>query len=776
MQPPHRWTRASATDASARIPAHWPTLPAGSRLDGCGDAPIDTRKAILCCIARVRHVLFFRPFRYCNLRGRWGLEIGMVMRWSLSFSLSLALIPCVVLAQTSVDATRDAVVVSAPRLNTDTRQLPASVTVIGREDIAASPAKTLPDLLTEQVGIGIQDYFGNNAATTTIDLRGFGATGGQNTLILVDGRRLNDIDQSAVQWASVPLSSIERIEILRGTGAVLYGDGASGGVINIVTRSPFKQGPQAELLARTGTYGTNEGQVSGRINYDRFAFNANSYGYVSNGYRSNNRNEQANANIGMRWGDDQTYLDFRAGSDKQDLRLPGARTIQASTSTNEFQSNPRGAQTPNDYASRDGGRVGLTLGARIGEAEWMMGLDYRGKDQRAFYAASGAREIALENTSITPRVRFPVQAAGFQHVLTMGVDLHDWRYRLRTADTQDNLATPSNIVTVAQHNRAFYLQDRIALGERTGLTLGLRRERVAFAATDHLDTNSGGYTGLTNLNGANPTAASDAAAVQRQQAWEMGLRHTPNATWSGFARLGRSYRLLNVDELYESNASYNQEFQILRPQVAYTGELGTEWTALNTFVRAAVFRTDIRDEIHLDPFTTGTGNTNLPPSRRQGVELESRWQAQSTLSVRGGYTYTDARFISGTLTGSADAIGTNMSIAGKHVPLVPTHKLNVGARWDANTKTRVNATLLRVASQYMDNDEPNTLGSKIPAYTKIDLKAVYSLPGARLSLNVNNLTDAKYYTYAVRSAFTSDKYAVYPLAGRTLMLGLEIDL
>ena len=107
---------------------------------------------------------------------------------------------------------------------------------------------------------------------------------------------------------------------------------------------------------------------------------------------------------------------------------------------------------------------------------------------------------------------------------------------------------------------------------------------------------------------------------------------------------------------------------------------------------------------------------------------------------------------------------------------MPTHKLNVGARWDANTKTRVNATLLRVASQYMDNDEPNTLGSKIPAYTKIDLKAVYSLPGARLSLNVNNLTDAKYYTYAVRSAFTSDKYAVYPLAGRTLMLGLEIDL
>ena len=79
----------------------------------------------------------------------------------------------------------------------------------------------MPDLLAEQVGITLQDFFGNNAVSTSVDMRGFGVTGGQNTLILLDGRRLSDIDLSSVQWSSVPLSSIERIEILRGTGSVL---------------------------------------------------------------------------------------------------------------------------------------------------------------------------------------------------------------------------------------------------------------------------------------------------------------------------------------------------------------------------------------------------------------------------------------------------------------------------------------------------------------------------------------------------------------------------
>src|SRR5262245_30263476 len=117
--------------------------------------------------------------------------------------------------------TDDAVVVNATRFPEDARRLPASVTVITAEDIKRSAARTLPELLAEQVGITQKDFYGNNAAVTSIDLRGFGITGGQNTLVLLDGRRMTDIDLSSVQWSAIPLAGIERIEVIRGAGAVL---------------------------------------------------------------------------------------------------------------------------------------------------------------------------------------------------------------------------------------------------------------------------------------------------------------------------------------------------------------------------------------------------------------------------------------------------------------------------------------------------------------------------------------------------------------------------
>ena len=73
----------------------------------------------------------------------------------------------------------------------DLRELPASVTVITEDDIAKSAARTLPELLSGEAGLTMKDFFGNNAASTSVDLRGFGVTGPQNTLILLDGRRLN---------------------------------------------------------------------------------------------------------------------------------------------------------------------------------------------------------------------------------------------------------------------------------------------------------------------------------------------------------------------------------------------------------------------------------------------------------------------------------------------------------------------------------------------------------------------------------------------------------
>jgi iron complex outermembrane receptor protein len=650
----------------------------------------------------------------------------------------------------------DAVVVEAPRFREDVRRLPASVSVITAEEIQASPARTLPELLNAQVGFTMKDLYGNNAAVTALDLRGFGATGPQNTLVLLDGRRLNDFDLSGVQWAAIPLASIERIEVLRGTGAVLYGDAASAGVVNIVTRSPLRPGRSLDVLGRVASFDTVEGQLYGTIGTESLGVNGSVYGYQSDGYRRNNENEQKNTTLNARWALGEGALDLRVGTDRQDLRLPGGRFVQPSIGLDET-TDPRGTSTPLDYASRDGNRAGLSFERRIGRAELFVGLDRREKDQRSYFDFGGFpsyRADRLDLTSFTPRVRLGLGP----HSLVAGVDLHEWRYRSRRTDRPENLDQPANRVTVTQETQGFYLLDTISLSKATLATLGWRRERARYRGTDE---------------GCPACLAAPAVSeTQTEDAWEAGLRHALNAQWTLFARAGRSFRFVNAEEIYESDPFFSPQFQLLRPQHARTNEGGLEWRRGEHAARATVFRTDVTDEIHLDPFTTGVGNTNLPPSRRQGIELDGRLGLRPDLLVKAAYAYTHAKFREGTFTG----FGTSLSIEGRTVPLVPRHKASLGLDWDLAPGTRLSSVLTASSKQVLDNDEPNTLGHRIPAYYVVDVKLAQRFRRATLSASINNLLDEDYYTYAVRSAFTPDRYAVYPLPGRTFALTAELKL
>jgi iron complex outermembrane receptor protein len=101
---------------------------------------------------------------------------------------------------------------SAPIIVTATRdQKNTGTQIIDSGQIRQSPARTLPELLSFEAGIFSRSLYGNNATRATIDIRGFGATAAQNTLILVDGRRLNDVDLAAVEFSTIPLANIERV-------------------------------------------------------------------------------------------------------------------------------------------------------------------------------------------------------------------------------------------------------------------------------------------------------------------------------------------------------------------------------------------------------------------------------------------------------------------------------------------------------------------------------------------------------------------------------------
>ncbi|MDO8989615.1 MAG: TonB-dependent receptor [Sideroxyarcus sp.] len=660
------------------------------------------------------------------------------------------------LAQSATESL-DEVVVTATRFEDKSTNKPVNVTVITREEIRQSSARTLPELLSTQAGISMRDLFGNNAASASVDMRGFGAASGQNTLLLLDGRRITDPDLSGVQWSSIPFAAIERIEIVRGSGAVLYGDGASSGVINIITRSPSKQGGNGTLSLRGGSYGTSEAQASGGYFNGTAGVDVTASKYRSEGYRHNNRNDQTNAQANFRWLTEAGELAIKMGMDRQDIQLPGGRTVQPALGIDLVSTDPRGAATPLDYASRDGNQIALEWQQNLAGADVNIGVARRSKNQKSYFDWGGFPEYRdgdLTVNSFTPRVRVPHELGG-ESLLVVGVDVHRWAYTQRTSNSPANINQPINRIGVSQHNDAWYVQNTTHLSAATTLLAGFRNERVSMNGTDVYDGAApGAFFG---------TAAPAGSFAASKRAHELGLRHQLDSGLAINGKIGRSFRFANVDEIYEFSPTFSHQFQFLRPQTVAGREFWLDKKFDSGSWRAAVFSNKVYDEIHLDPFGTGVGNTNLPPSRRQGVELDGKWQVLADVLLNAAYTYTDARFVSGTWEG-------------KRVPLVASRKSSLGASWAVSEQTRLNTALSYVSSQFMENDEPNTLGVKIPAYSLVDLKLTHQVGALQVNASVNNLFDRKYFNYAVCSQFTAGKYSAYTLPGRTLYMGLNYQM
>ena len=167
------------------------------------------------------------------------------------------------------------VVISANKIQVNRSSVPLTISVIDQEAIQASSESALLPVLSERVpGLfvtekGITGFGVSEGAAGTINIRGVGS--GNKVLVLFDGQP---------QWAglfghSLPdtyvTSDVERVEVIRGPGSLLYGSNAMGGVINIITRKHHQAGRRTQARVMYGSYNTQKYMVNNGYNVGNFS-------------------------------------------------------------------------------------------------------------------------------------------------------------------------------------------------------------------------------------------------------------------------------------------------------------------------------------------------------------------------------------------------------------------------------------------------------------------------------------------------------------------------
>jgi iron complex outermembrane receptor protein len=626
----------------------------------------------------------------------------------------------------------DEVVVTATRFPENRESFPIGVSTITREQISRSSAATIPELLSQHAGIHVRDTTGG--PDLQVDMRGFGITGDQNTLVLVDGQRISEIELVSTSWSSIPLGAIERIEIMRGSGAVLYGGGATGGTINIITRKAAPGERSAAVSAAAGSYSTTEIRAGGSIAGERAGLALSGTDYYSDNYRVNNRLRQRNADADVRYGDSSRNVGISFAADEQDLRNPGVRSAA------QLDTDRRGATTPFDFSTRRGARINARTHIDVGPGEFAANLGYRDRHAtgtQLFFGATTMLDTEVKVWSFSPRFRMPFTLAGISNSLVVGTDFDDWDY----GSTFSGGFFASHALA-RQSNSAAYLQNNAQFGD-TSLTFGARTQRTRNTVSELLP------------------APSTVEQTRSPRAYEVALRQRLSPRLSLFGKIGRSFRIATVDE---------NRFQVtpLEPQTSHDRELGAEWRGAATRMRASLFQLKLDNEIYFSPIFPPFGaNINLSPTEREGLELESAWSISSTLDLFANYAYTSAKFRSGVYGG--------IDVSGRDVPLVPKNVLTLGGSWRIADRTQLSAVVRYVANQRFDNDQANTFGQKIPDYAPLDIKLTHQTGPWLLGLAVRNVFDQKYFSYGIANA-AGTSFNAYPAAERNFLVSAEYKL
>jgi iron complex outermembrane receptor protein len=685
-----------------------------------------------------------------------------MMKTRFTFFLTAALVVTVTSAFAETEQSEN-ILVTATRLDPDNSKARGNTTIITAADIENSTARTLPELLSREAGVLTRSLFGNNATAASVDIRGFGATATQNTLILLDGRRLNDVDLSSVDFSVIPLQSIERIEITRNSGAVLYGDGAVGGAINIITRQPEMAGTSAFIKAGAGNLDTQQLDAQISHNTGPLSVFLGAHGVSSDGYRDNNKLDQKSLNTDIRYTHNNNQFFLKSRWFDQDMDLPGERNVNPGLGINQLRSNRKGTNTPRDYADQDGYSInpGVTHYWDNG-TEAVIDFGYRKKNQKSLFddydfggLFANYLDTDLDTWSFTPRVITPHQVFDRPAQTTAGIDYYDSDYDSDRSLNKSTDNQPIHRLHIDQKSTAVYADTTIATTPDITVNLGARLQWVKLDAKDKFDPDAPG------AGDAFESGAPDYDDSERVHMLEAGIEKQFTPGTAAYMKWTRSARVTTVDELFEFDpSSFTRVFSPLDPQISNGFDIGTHYRVDRAAFTINAYYMRLKDEIHFNPVTFE--NVNLDPTRRYGLELSGNYDISDRLRLQGSYTYMRSKFREG-------------PFSGKNVPLVPENTASLAGTWKQSPATNLTVAANFVDNKYFDNDQSNTFAEKIPSYYTIDAKISHRYRGFRMTAEVNNIFEEKAYDYGVSSTFSPGVYNAYPLPERTILFTVSKD-
>jgi iron complex outermembrane receptor protein len=664
--------------------------------------------------------------------------------------LKLIFIALVIINATTVWASinLDTIVVTNSRLEQKEYKIASNVTVIGKEQIEASNASSLPDLLRYAQGVNIYDNGTNK--TAVIDIRGYGDTASRNVLVLINGRKINAIDVSGPDLSQIPIGAVERIEIIRGGASVLYGDNAVGGVVNIITKKGNGD-LHGKLGADYGSYGSTGTHVEfsgsrgkeSKVSYFVYSKYADKHGYRKN---SDELSKDFNTRLGYEFSQDYSG-DVEIGWHEDDSGLPGGLSDVDLASKGR-----RSTTNPDDYSSIKDRYVKVNLKASPSIDEMYFGglsvdLLYRNRDGFDSFNTFGPfhTKRTIDTYGVAGKYAFDRTIFNKEVNFITGIDYYD--------HSNDILGSGDNVddITIKKQEFGVYEHLQYELLDNLFVSTGTRYNRANYdfhqrnvvvnaEQTPAKWVNSGGlkyeYAKGSNLHFS----------------WQQTFRFLATDEWystANFPGFGITPGL-NLDLKQQSGMQYEAG---IKHNFADTVVIGiTPYLMIN------------KNEIFFDPVTFG--NNNYDKTQRFGIEFDQRVDVLKIINISflnkmdliTAYTYQDARFDKG-------------ANDGKFIPMVATHSASQTLYTEFLEHFNFSLTGRFVGSRYAINDVQNST-SLVKPHEVLDAKLAYKAKDYEIFVAANNIFDMRYSDYVAKSTFSASK-SYFPAPERNFAVGMD---